>query len=294
MMRIEEVLRVHDGVVRTSEFPSLRTSFSQRVKAGELIAALPGLVMDAGLKDDPFAWIRAVHMWNPNAIIAGTAAAKLTFAKEVQLLTIRVYSSTKLADRGPLRFRHCAVDADLLAWAGEVRVTGPDVTALSAALDGDYEPGTTALRLGLITPESVAATADRWLARPRQAILAAARVLGNNPWSVAEVDAHRLFRESGVIGWVANPELRIAGHKLHPDIALLQKKIAFEVNSFAHHSSKTQMERDAARMNLLVEAGWRVYVLTPSQIRNNPSETADFVTRVVPPHFRRGRGGPGR
>lgn len=285
---------MHDGVVRTTEFPSLRTSWSERVTSGELIAALPGVVMDASLKDNPFAWIRAVHIWNPNAVIAGAAAAKLTFATELKLTTIRVLTSSKLLDRGPIRFHRCSIHPDLLDWVGELRVTGPDATALSAGIDGDYEPGTSALRLRLVTPESIAAAARRWTTRPRSAFRAAVNVLGSNPWSVAEVEAHRLFREIGIIGWVGNPRLIIDRQAVYPDIALLAPKIAFEINSFAHHSSRYDMERDSSRMNLLIAAGWQVYVMTPSQVRNNPVETAEFVKRVVPRAFRRGVGGRGR
>lgn len=111
---------------------------------------------------------------------------------------------------------------------------------------------------------------------------------------MAEVEAHRLFRETGIIGWVANPPLTIRGRVLHPDVAFLRQKIAFEVNGFEYHSSRNEMERDAERMNLLIEAGWKVYVLTPSAIRNAPTETAEFIQRVLPPACRRGVGGPGR
>lgn len=248
--------------------------------------------MSMELKDDPIAWVRAVHMWDPNAVIAGAAAAKLTFAPDLEINHIRVYAPSKIEDRGLLRFRRSPISPQLVDYDGDVRVTSPEATAISAALDGDFEPGTIALRLGLITPRGLAGAAQSWRTRPLRATKHVVKVLSRNPWSVAEIHAHRLLRETGVIGWVANPRVVIEGGVAYPDIALLQRKIGFEINSYAYHSSKSEMERDASRMNLLIAAGWKVYALTAHQIQNYPDETAAFIRRVVPARYQRGVGGP--
>lgn len=269
-------------------------SWSRMVRDGELIAALPGVVIDARLRDDPLAWIRAVQAWNPNAVIAGAAAAKLTFAPELKLTTVRVYTSSKVRDNGPLEFRRRTIEPELLSWSGALRLTTPEITALTAGLDGDFEPGTEALRRGLVTPSSLAHAAVRWNGRPETTLNAVVKAFRDNPWSVAEVDVHRLFRESGLIGWEGNPRVCIDGRNVFPDIALVRSKIAFEVDSFAYHSAKEQMERDAGRTNLLLSAGWRRYTLLPTQIRNHPEETVEFLKGVVPSRYQRGVGGPGR
>lgn len=293
-MRMHELMKLHGGVVRVNRYPHQRSAWSRLVVSGELFAPLPGVVMDPALKDDPMAWIQAIHLWNPNAVIAGTAAARLSFVPEADLSTIRVLTSTRLSDRGPIRFRRCAVAASLVGWVGDLRVTGVDLTSLTAALDGDFEPVTDGLREGLTTRGRLAEAARHWPVRPRGPLEAVLKAVERNPWSVAEVDAHRLFRESGLTGWVGNPTVLIDGVVSYPDIAFLEPRIAFEINSFAHHSSRSDMERDSSRMNRLIAAGWRVYTLTPAQVRYARAETGAFIRSVVPREFRRGKLGPDR
>ncbi len=293
-MSAEEVLHAHGGVVATSQFTSLRSAWSRLRASGAVFSPLPGVAMATPLAGDPDSWIRAVQLWEPNAVFAGAAAARLTFDPAVDLTRIVVHTKSRITPRGPLEFRRHVIPPHLADYAGDFRVTCPDVTALSSGMDGNFEPGTSALRQGLITPASLRATAAAWPVRPRSEMPRVLRVLGSNPWSVAEVEAHTLLRQTGIIGWVGNPRLVIGGVHVSPDVAFLRSRIAFEINSFAHHSSRSDMERDARRTNLFASAGWRTFSLTPRQIRDHPVETAQFLHSVIPRRYRRGAGGPGR
>lgn len=76
-------MREYGGVVRVADHPELRSAWSRRATAGAVVRALPGVVMEAERARDPLAWVRAVHAWDPNAVIAGRAAAHLAFAPEL-------------------------------------------------------------------------------------------------------------------------------------------------------------------------------------------------------------------
>lgn len=280
-MRAQDILIAHHGVVRMVEHRTQRTSWWRGLQDGRLLQPLPGIVMDAGLAHDPRAWIRSVALWSPHAVIAGRAAAAMTFAPLIDVETVTVYARGRLPDRGPIRFRRSAIAPDFLDWSNGIRVTVPVATALTAGLENDFVPATTALRQRLISPADIAASAQRWSRHTAARARRVAEALSNNPWSPAEVDAHALFRRAGVRGWQGNPEVWLDGTRLVPDIGLIEARMAFEIDSFEFHSSNEAMERDAARKNRFLAAGWRSYALTPRQIRDHPEETAAFIRSVV-------------
>ncbi|MFT3887722.1 MAG: hypothetical protein QM713_06120 [Arachnia sp.] len=289
-MRVDDVLAVNAGVVCLRDYPTLRSAWTQHLASGRLIRVLPGVVLDAELADEPLAWMRAVHRWDPNAVLAGAAAARLTFAPGSRPKQVLVYARTKLADRGLVRFHRHRLPPDLTMWRHGVHVTSPAVTALTAALAGDYETATAALRERAARQDTLQEAARRLLVRPRDQLDRALVDLSGNPWSVAEVEAHRLFRAAGIRGWVGNHEVVAGGQAFCLDIALPESRTAFEINSFEFHSGREAMMRDARRANLLALAGWRQYVLLPTQITNDPHETIEFIRNVVWARQRGARG----
>lgn len=259
------------------------------VKDGRLVQILPGIVMDPGLVGDVEASIRAVHLWNPNAVIGGRAAAALTFDPELDVRCIDVFARVNFGDRGLLRFHRDTIDPELTRWEGDVRVTEPVATVLTAGILGDLHVGTRALKLEQTTPQEIETQASKWTRRRAVAARGVALALSGNPWSVAEIDAHALFRDAGLEGWEGNRPVWINGCKLIPDIGFHAAKIAFEIDSYEFHSSKEKMERDGTRRNQFHSAGWRTYMLTPRQIRQNRAETIEFARSVVWGRHRRRR-----
>jgi very-short-patch-repair endonuclease len=274
-------MREYEGVVRVADHPELQSAWSRRARSGLVIRALPGVVMDVKQAQDPFAWVRAAHAWNPNAVIAGRAAARLTYDSETIVDEVAVYTATKISDRGRLRFVRHPLHPKLTMWRGAFRVTIPEASGLTAALAGDFEPATTALRKSLATPSSLADAARLLDLRPARRLHGVIRDLSGNPWSVAEVQAHRILRDGGVSGWVGNHEVVAGGRTYFLDIAFPEARIFFEVNSFLHHSRREAMSRDAAKANALVADGWRMYTLTTDQIAYHPEATLDFIRSVL-------------
>lgn len=277
-MKAREIIDLNNGIVATRNHMTIKSQWSELVKDGLLLRPLPGVVMDPGLEDDPRAWIRAVQLWNPNAVVAGRAAAALTFEPDLEFREVCVYTGIRRNRRGPLRFRHHELENKHVEYVGNLRVTNWAATALTAGLESDYRPATTALRKELVTHTALCELANAWQPSRRARAREVTKALGKEPWSVAEVDAHALFRTIGAYGWVGNHEVLIEGKSYFIDIAFPGLKMGFEINSFQFHSSKEAMERDASRLNNLVADGWQMFSLTPRQIRDQPEETAAFVT----------------
>lgn len=280
-MDIEEALDDGGGVVRISGHRSERMHWARAAENGLVVRALPGVVMDAALVADPMRWVHAVALWNPDAVIAGAAAAALRFGTDSPPRVIPVYVRGELADRGPIRFRRGRLAQELITWHHGIRVTNPVGTVLTAGVEGDLETGTDLLRQRHVSPEDIVEQASYWSRRDATRADVVVRALRGNPWSVAEVEAHELLRRAGIRGWRGNAEVRLQGHVYAPDISIPSARIAFEVNSYEFHSSPAAMERDAARLNAFLAAGWRSYVLTPRQIRDYPAETIQFIRSVV-------------
>ena len=282
-MRASDVIEYHRGVVPISAYPSLSSSWRSLVANGRLLRALPGIGLDAGLAEEPRPWIRAVQLWKPNAVIGGGAAAALTFAPELQLTSLHVYCETRQQDVGPLRLHRMMLPAHMVMClgAGALRVTTPAATCLTAGLEGDLTPGTTGLRLGAVSVAGLKTTANSWRTRRSNALAEVVRDLSGNPWSIAEVQAHRLFRKAGITGWFGNHRIRVGSRTLVLDVAIPEAKVAFEINSFQFHSSREAMLHDSVRANALTALGWRVYTLTPGQITQHEEETGEFIRSVV-------------
>lgn len=286
-MTPEDIVSTQHGLVATREYKRLRTSWTRLIKRGILIRALPGVLMDRGLAEDARAWIRAVTMWDPNAAVAGSAAALLTIDPDIAVAAVDVFADTKLQDRGMIRFHRRKLPSELLLYQGDRRVASPDLAALTAALRGEFEPATTALRKGAVTVDSLTSLANAWPLRDSREARTVAQRLSRNPWSVPEVEFHDLLRQAGISGWKGNHTVVIEGRLRHLDVAIEESRVGIEVNSFAHHSTRLAMERDYGRLNSLTREGWRMYSVTPHQIRHLPDETIAFVQSIVGRRHRR-------
>ncbi|TEX52486.1 MAG: hypothetical protein B7C55_00130 [Actinomycetales bacterium mxb001] len=86
--------------------------------------------------------------------------------------------------------------------------------------------------------------------------------------SEAEQRMARLLRTVGFGPWVPNhPVVDASGAvRAEIDFADLTLRIAIEVDGRAHHVDRRSFERDRARQNLLVSAGWTVLRFTWEQI----------------------------
>ncbi len=138
---------------------------------------------------------------------------------------------------------------------------------------------------GVLTRDELEATLDRALARrgvdlgevelvleslPRNAAgagvlraLIAARAAGRaRAESELEVALHRFLRRHRIRGW--EPQLRIAGCRV--DVGFVAEKLALQLDSFLHHSSRSDWALDHTRNAKLVQEGWRALPVTKEDL----------------------------
>ena len=78
---------------------------------------------------------------------------------------------------------------------------------------------------------------------------------------------------------------RLAGGKVRfADVAFVEERVAFEADSYRHHSSLTDWAADHTRNNLIMAEGWTVLPITWDQIENDPRGAVDLMVKVVSSH----------
>jgi very-short-patch-repair endonuclease len=223
------------------------------------------------LKDDFAARCVAVGRWSPDAVIAGAAAARLTFWPDVPVRRIDV------ARRGPVpigpgyRFHRRVIDPDHILEFHGLRVSAPALTAIDLVAEFGGDAIDVCLR------SRAARLSDLWAAyaahpaRPgnaeRRRMLLDSR---DRPWSAAERLSHRLLRSHRIKGWTANLEVKVSGSKYYIDIAFRGARLAVEIDGRLHEDDPAVFERDRYRQNALIREGWRVLRFTYRMLVDEP------------------------
>lgn len=240
-----------------------------------MLRPLPGIVMAPTRASDPNALVRAVWLWRPTAIVTGRAALREQGMRSLRLDGVDVLLPYSFPDRGPYRFQQCRFPDELVTdWTrGPTASTGAAAVHLGTRLD--WETLCDAIRQGVTNPVEIAAACD--LLRGHigdEQLSLTARLLGDCPWSVAELMFHELMRRAGITGWTANLdvvlETPLGTRKLVVDCAFEAERLAVEVNSKEWHDSPGAFQKDAEKARMLTGAGWTVVPVTPTQIQKHP------------------------
>ncbi len=100
--------------------------------------------------------------------------------------------------------------------------------------------------------------------------------------SVPETQARLIFLAANLPPPVEQFEIRVDARLLaRVDFAWLLERLIVEIDGFAHHSSRKAFERDRARQNDLVLAGWTVLRFTSAQLRDQPTSVAAAVAQAL-------------
>ncbi len=232
---------------------------------------LPGTYVRSGQADDLVARVYAVAAWQPDAVVTGAAAARLTFWPAAAVGHIEVAWRGHAPRSTGYVFSQRRIAPEHVIERSGLRLSSPALTAvdLSGSLGGD--PIDTVLR------SRMARIADLWLALEahqgrsgnvrRRRLLVESR---DEPWSAAERLSHHLLHVERICGWRANYPVLVRGQLYFIDIAFVSERLAVEIDGRLHEDDPLIFERDRYRQNELVRAGWRVLRFTWSMLVNDP------------------------
>jgi len=277
---IEHLLSSGDGIIARRAHPHLADALHHLVQQGRLRRILPGIYADPAVAELPRARMRAAATWDPDVVLTGATAARLTFWPEAAVDRIELALRRRRSGAPGFHLEERQIPPELTMTTSGLRCTVPALTALDLCplLGGDALDA--ALRSRMTTLEdlhdTLARTPNRSGNAQRRLLLADSR---DEPWSYAERQAHRLFRAEGITGWVANYPLPLLGVVYYLDLAFPEIKLALEIDGWAYHSSAMAFERDRWRPNDIVLAGWRVLRFTPKMLDEQPQVVVAMVRR---------------
>jgi very-short-patch-repair endonuclease len=140
-----------------------------------------------------------------------------------------------------------------------------------------------ALHRGLLTVDQLVERMEEVARRGRKGIGRLRRVLVRRGWGVAPTESDwetrflQVLRRGGLPEPVRQHEVHVAGRVVRLDFAYPDLKIAMEYDGVEAHSGAAALEKDDARQNLLVLAGYLVLRFTKGMVRHHGSAICDEV-----------------
>ena len=252
-----------DGVLHTGR-GRLGDLASQACRAGELVRLLPGAYARA---DGWRARCSALATVDPDAVVAGRAAAALHWWRDLPVTTVDAY---RIAGRQPgYRWIRSSVPPSLVAIKQKVRYTSPALTVLDLIPELGAEVVDHALRSRAVTieqlGEALALTPGRRGNAERRWLLDDSR---DAPWSPLERRFHRRLRalelpwRYGTNVGVLLEDLTLA----RLDVAFTELLLGLEVDGYQYHSTPRAFQHDRTRDQKLAEIGWQVVRLTNADV----------------------------
>lgn len=294
--KIAEVLKRQGGVIARRHHPELIEGLAWLVRKGELVPMMPGVYASPNQTEVFETRVRAARLWDPDAVLVGASAAKVTFWSELRSPTVdlAVPTQRQLRARGfTVQRRH--IPPDLILDRRGLRCSSPALTALDLCATRGGDGIDTALRTRASTLTELwtafEATRGRRGNAIRMELLLESR---DEPWSFAERRTHTVLREAGIEGWAANHPVVVGDSLFYVDVAFRETKLALEIDGRFHEDDHRQFEADRWRQNALVLDGWTVLRFTWPMVRDHPQTLVNTVRAALDPRkfTLDGRGGP--
>jgi very-short-patch-repair endonuclease len=275
------LLREGGGLLCRRDHPDLATALDWQVRLGHLRPILPGVYLDPAA-DSLELRLRAVARWDPDAILTGAAAARITFWPQIRFDRVTAAIRSRKAVRPGFVFTRRRIPPELITEVQGVRCTTPALTALDLAttLGGNTIDTVLRTRAATLTQlhEAIELTPSRRGNVDRRVLLLDSR---DEPWSEAERETHRLLRRAGIQDWKANYPFEMLSGLYWIDIAFPKLKLAIEIDGREFHEGEVVFESDRWRQNDLVLAGWRILRFTAKMIKDHPQIVLRLIERAL-------------
>lgn len=279
---IMELLHGSGGVIGRHQYPELATRLNAAVRRGGLVAVLPGVYALPDVASDWRTLVRAVALWDANAVIVEEAAAALSFWPGLVPRVVEVAGRRARCEcNRAIRFSRRAVPPELVVRVAGVNIASPALTALDLAARRGGDVIDRALRSRMATLPGLHRALE--LATGRRGNAERRRLLVDSrgePWSEAERLGHRHLRAAGITRWHANVPIVCDGHRFFQDIAMDDCPVVIEIDGRVHLREDV-FESDRRRGNYLLLAGKQVLHFTWRMVNDEPGWFVDTVRRAI-------------
>lgn len=270
------------GAIHAGTHRELRERIRRAVARGELMRLLPGVY---GADDSFLSRVAALRLWDPDAVLTGATAARVTWWPEFRDDSVSASTRRQMATYPGYDVHRWEIPADLILEVEGHRVVYPSLSVLQLI----PRLGPTCIDEALRRrATSIAALHDALRSTPGRPgnpeCLRHLRISRDEPWSHLERQAHQILRRAGFTGWRANHRLALPSGVVYLDIAFLRWRVAVEVDGFSYHSDPATFHSDRRRDVELQLAGWRVLRFTAETLPGMP----EALRRILREAERRG------
>lgn len=212
-------------------------------------------------------------MIHPDAVVTGAAAAFLTWWPQVPVDAVTATRSGTSPTSPGYVWEERSLDGDLLTSVGPVMVAGPALCVLDLIPAHGGAVIDEALRRRAATLgqmwEALEKTPGRAGNQLRRRLLDDSR---DQPWSEAERDLHRIYRDADLAwDYRTNYPVRLGGGRLvYLDLALPELGLGIEADGWAFHGSRAAFESDRDRDAALLAHGWMVVRFSAAALATDP------------------------
>lgn len=216
----------------------------------------------------------AIKLWRPEAPIPAVGAIWVAKPGRYRSRYRIVVRAIRIPVQDIANYRGLSVQSEPGALIDSLAVlAGPDADSLFAW----------SLSRDLVSPpaldEMIAARARRRGVRRLKTYAAMAR---SGAGSAAELRFHLILKQNGIDSWQANVRVRLPnGVTARVDVLFAKQKLVIEVDGWQAHGTKTAFQKDRARQNELVAAGYQVLRFTWEDITAHPDHCAHRVIRAL-------------
>jgi len=283
---IGELLARQDGVLARRQAVGSGMTVGQirtRLSSGRWVIVHPGVYRSTDHRAGTASRVRAAGLWaGGQSMLSGLAAAWWWGLTDVEPSTVDITTSPRrhLRARPGIRIIRRGVASADRAWLRAAPLTGLALSALTGAVALGTD-GPALLDRALQTRVTLA---DLRLAHYRNLGMHGSTSAGHLLRAAADGSAAAserrfiaLLKGAGIRGWRVNYPWNPANDKTTVDIAFVTERLAIEIDGWAWHHSPDRFQRDRAKQNQLVGAGWTVLRFTWFDLTNRP----DAVIRQV-------------
>lgn len=277
---LRQLFETETLVVRR-EHPALQRALQGLVHRREIESVLPGVYALRDHRELVEVRVQALRRYDPDAVVMGRAAARLSYWPEVEVDVVQAAVKHKRAKQYGFAFVRRTVPLDLVEERAGVRMTVPALTALDLGADLGGDGVDEALRRGAATLDdleaALAAIPNQPGNRQRRQLLDES---STEPWSAAERRLHGLLRTAGIDGWQANVPVVAEGSRYVVDVLFRRERLVIEVDG-RHYHAEHRFESDRWRQNALVLAGFRILRFTWTMLDRQPERVVGIVVAAL-------------
>lgn len=269
-----------ETVVARREHPELHEALKGLLARREIESVLPGVYALPDSRAFPEVRALALRRYDPDAILLGRAAARLSFWPGLEVREVKAVTGHHRAPQVGYRFVRRHLPPELWTEVDGYRLTVPALTALDLCDDMGGDAIDEVLRRRKATladlHEVMALIRKQPGNETRRKLL---RESSDEPWSAAERLLHRLLREAGIEGWHGNVELVIGNSTYVVDVLFRVERLVIEVDG-RHFHGEARFESDRWRQNALVVDGWRVLRFTWTMLERYPERVVELIEQA--------------